>query len=211
MAEVLNVQQRHERGTKRARRLRGSGGVPAVLYGHGEENICLTVARSEVEAVLRHRSHLVELRGFVNENALIREVQWDTFGAEVLHIDLTRVYAGESVTTTVAVELRGDAPGSHDGGLVQQLLHEVDIQCPASEIPERLSLNINTLTLGGTLTAADLPLPEGAKLVTDPTALVTHCVAPAVEVAEVEEEVPAEAEEPELIGRRGPEEGEPSE
>ena len=109
--EVLEVQIRDSRGTRNARRLRQAGSVPAVLYGHGQETVNLSVSSEQFVAAIRHGSRVVALAGAVDQTALIRDVQWDTFGIEVLHVDFARVSASELVTTMVQVELRGEAPG----------------------------------------------------------------------------------------------------
>ena len=204
MAEVLDVQLRKTRGKRNARRLRATGSIPAVLYGHGEENVALSVPAAKITAALRQGNKLVKLAGAAGDDALIREVQWDTYGVEVLHVDLTRVSAHELIEVTVAVTLRGEAPGIKEGGHVEQLVHEVDIECEAASIPDKLEANINHLKLGETITVADLDLPEKARLLGSPEAVVVQCI----EVVEQEEEEVAEIEpaEPELLGRKPGEE-----
>ncbi len=206
MAEVLHVKRRTETGTRAARRLRRQGQVPAILYGHGEQNVPLSLSASEVQAAVRHGARQVDLEGDLQEKALIRELQWDTWGLEILHVDLQRVHAGERVTLEVAIHLRGDAPGAHEGGHVEQLLHEVEVECSATEVPEELILRINQLQLGQTLTVQHLAVPEGVKVLADPDTPVVQCVA-AEEVPEEELEAPpAGPAEPELIGRKKKEE-----
>jgi len=204
--ETLNAHIRDTRGKRNARRLRADGQIPAILYGHGEESVSLSVVADEFAAALRHGSKVVELKGAVNQSALIREVQWDTFGTEVLHLDLTRVSAGESVETTVSLELRGDAPGTHEGGILQNPIHELQIECPVAAIPDKISVNVNSLQLGESISAGELPLPESVRLLMDPETVVVLCVQPAAEIEE--EEIPGEAQEPEVIGRKEEEEGE---
>lgn len=205
MAETLQVAKREQLGSSRCRRLRAAGQIPAVLYGHGEGNLNLAVAREQFASALRHGAKLVDLQGEVNESALIRDVQWDPFGVDVLHVDLARVSASELVEVTLTIELRGDAPGVRDGGNVQHVLHEAKIECPAGAIPERLQLNVNSLGLGQSLLAGQIPLPEGARLLTNPDVLVVHCVTTTPESDEAVP-VPGEAAEPEVIGRKKDEE-----
>ena len=106
MAEALKVELREKRGKRKARQLRRGGAIPAILYGHGQESVSLTVPREAFVTALRHGTRLVDLQGAVSESALIRDLQWDTFGVDVLHIDFARVSADERITVTVAVELR---------------------------------------------------------------------------------------------------------
>ena len=206
MAEVLNVNIRETRGKRNSRRMRAAGGIPAILYGHGKPSVSLRVPADKLMTALRHGSKLFELSGDVQENAIIREVQMDTFGIEVLHVDFTRVLASESVETTITVELRGEAPGTKEGGVIEHLLHEVRIECLVTEIPDKLEININALNLGESRTASQLSLPEGARLISEADTVIVQCVQPAV--LPDEEGVSAEAAEPELIGRKPEEEEE---
>lgn len=203
MAEVFNVTKRSTGGSQASKHLRRSGSIPAVLYGHGEASISLSVKREEVDAALRHSGKIVELKGEVSENALIRAVQWDTFGIDVLHIDLMRVSASETVDITLSLELRGEAAGSREGGIINFITHEIELTCPVSSIPEHLYVNIADLRLGGSIHANELKLPEGATLITDPQAVIVSCTAPMVEP---EGGVSGAVVEPELI-RKPKEEG----
>ncbi|NQT13918.1 MAG: 50S ribosomal protein L25 [Planctomycetes bacterium] len=206
MAEVINVQLRETRGKRNTHRLRQAGSTPAVLYGHGEATVSLAVPTHEIETAVRHGSRLVDLTGAVTEQALIRELQWDTWGTNVLHVDFTRISADERVEVLVAVELRGEAPGLREGGIVEQLLHSIQIECKATDVPEKLAVNINHLGLHGTITAAELPFPEGATLGCGLDTVVVQCVEP---VAELDEDAEGAGEvEPEVIGRKPEEEGE---
>ena len=206
MSEVLNVEARETRGKRNSRRLRRSGRVPAILYGHDEESVSLSIGAEQFGAAIRHGARVVDLEGSVNESALIRDVQWDTFGVDVLHVDFTRVRAGDTVETSIPVRLRGEAPGTHEGGIVQQPIHEVRLECPVALVPEKLEVNINSLKLGDAITVADLTLPEGAKVIGNIEAVVVGCVAPTIELDEEEGEEGAATAEPEVIGRKAEEE-----
>lgn len=200
MADQIKVSIRKELGTRECRRLRRAGKIPANLYGHGEANLNITVPASEIQAAIRQGSRMLEMRGDVSENALIRAVQWDAFGVEVLHLDLTRVSAEEAVEVTVLVELRGEAPGMKEGGVVEHQTRQVAISCPAGSIPERLVANINDLHLGQSITVAGIVLPAGASLVTPGETIIANCAEP---LALDEDEVtPLDGAEPEVIGRK---------
>ncbi len=204
MTDVLEVKVREEVGSHAAKRVRSAGNVPAVLYGHNQPTLHLAVPSEQVNAAIRHGTKMVELQGAVRDTALIREVQWDALGFEVLHFDLTRVSATETVQVVLPLELRGEAPGTKEGGVIEQQLHEVEIECAAAALPDKLEVNINNLHLEQVIRVADLVLPEGAKVLTDPDELVLHCVS-TTSMADEEEEV-GEVAEPELIGRREAEE-----
>lgn len=200
MAEELKVEVRDSRGKRKSRRLRKAGDIPAVLYGHGEANLCLAVAASSLDQLLHQGSRLVTLTGALNEPAFIRDVQWDTWGTHVLHVDFTRVSVDEKVQVQVAVELRGEAPGVREGGVVEQLVHSIELDCPAGSIPEKLTVSINGLKLHESIGVADLELPENAEVLGDSSAVIVHCIEPAVELEEeVAEAVPGE---PEVIGAK---------
>lgn len=178
MSDTLVVKKRESLGSSSTRRLRGAGSIPVNLYGHGEANASLSVPLEQVVAVIKHGGKLVKLSGDITETALLREVQWDTYSKEVIHIDLIRVSEKELVETTVAIELKGSAPGTTEGGVLQFVLHELHIECPAISIPDKLFANINDLHLGKAIHASDIQLPEGAKLTSDPHLVIVSCVAP---------------------------------
>ena len=204
MSEVFNVAERTLSGRQANKRLRREGSIPAILYGHKEASISLTVKRSEFEAALRHSGKIVELKGAVTESALIRAVQWCPFGIDVLHVDLMRVSASETVDITISLELRGEAAGAREGGVVTFVNHEIEITCPVSAIPEHLYVNIAGLKLGDAIHASDVELPAGATLISDPHTVIVSCTAPMVEP---EPGVGGAVVEPELI-RKPKEEGE---
>jgi len=204
MSDVLNVTKRETSGKKSRRRLRATGVVPAILYGHKEDNVCLSVSSAELSPVLKHGGKLVELRGAVTEKALIRELQWDTYGTHVLHVDFARVSEHEKVHVTVPVELKGEAAGAKEGGVVEQPIHEVEVECPASAIPEKIIVRINDLPLNGSLTIGDITPPDQVRILDDADLVVVSCHAP----QEAPEEAAAPgAVEPEVIGRVAKEEG----
>ena len=213
MAENLNVKRRDKLGGGNNRRLRGTGQVPAVLYGHGEASIPLAIESSAIMNVIRHGHKLVRLQGDAAEGAFIKAVQWDVYGKQLIHIDLLRVSDTEKVTTTVTVELKGTAAGLGEGGIIEFVLHELEIECPAASVPDKLIVNVNDLHLDQAIHARQVPLPERARVLDDPELVVVHCIKP-----HVEEDVAATAgiepgaAEPELIRKEKPaEEGEEEE
>ena len=118
MSDSVEVKLRKETGTRASRKLRREGLVPAVLYGHGEKCVDLVATREAVQAAVRHGSRVVELKGAVKTGALIRELQWDTYGVEPVHVDFLRVSATDRVKVKVPVDLKGECPGQRAGGVV---------------------------------------------------------------------------------------------
>ena len=136
------------------------------------------VRRDRAALTRRHGSRMVGLTGAVNESAFIRDLQWDTYGTHVLHVDFTRISVDELVKVHLTVELRGQAPGVKEGGAVEQLVHDVQIECPAGAIPEKLLVSVNQLKLNDTITLAQLELPAKSKVFGDPETIVVQCVIP---------------------------------
>ncbi len=205
--EQIPTIARSKGGKHSNRRLRYAGQTPAVLYGHGEANVCLSVPSEALAAALRHGSRMVGLTGVVNESAFIRDLQWDTYGTHVLHVDFTRISVDELVKVHLTVELRGQAPGVKEGGAVEQLVHDVQIECPAGAIPEKLYVNINQLKLNDTIAFSQLELPAKAKVFGDPETIVVQCIVPVEKPEELEAGEAGEGE-PEVIGAKKEEEEE---
>ncbi|WP_182867987.1 50S ribosomal protein L25 [Stieleria mannarensis] len=194
MAEVVQVQKREgSLGTAASRRLRKSGSVPAVLYGHKQSNEHLSISQKTVESILRHHSKIVELQGAVSETALVSDLQFDPLGIEVLHIDLQRVDMNEKVTVTVPIRFKGEPAGGKQGGIAIENAHEVEVECPAVAIPESLPINVASVGLGENRTAADLSLPDNVSLVTPGETVIYHVEKPKG-LAEDETEEEGEAE-----------------
>ena len=175
MSDILQVEARESLGTAASRRLRDEGKVPAVLYGHGEDSVSLTLCAKSLGKVLNHGGHVVKLEGAVAQSALIKDLQWDTFGSYVLHVDLMRVDADERIDVAVAVELKGDAPGAATG-VIEQPVRELTLKCSATDVPEKVVVNIGSLNIGDSITAGQVELPSGAELAVEPELLVVHCV-----------------------------------
>ena len=204
MSDTLEVTLRKDTGTRAARRLRKEGRVPAVLYGHGEKCVDLTTTREAVQAMVRHGSRFVELTGAVKTAAVVRELQWDTYGVEPVHVDFLRVSKSDRVKVKVPIDLKGECPGLRAGGVLNLVLHELELECTADAIPDHIHAHVGHLEVGHAIKVHDLQLPAGAKAIADGDETVVTCLVPA---KKGEEAAPAAAE-PELIGRKPAEEGE---
>jgi large subunit ribosomal protein L25 len=203
MAEsvVLVAQERREHGTRAARRLRRSGSVPGVVYGHQEATVAIAVSGDELSRAIRHGARIIDLKqGEAVQRALIKELQWDPLGHDILHVDFTRISKDEKLELPVRIELRGTSPGVAAGGILSQSLHELTIECLPDSIPNSIRVNIGTLQIGDVLHIRDLTLPPGVTVKADAEAVVVQIVAPIVE-AEAAPAAAAETAEPEVIGR----------
>jgi large subunit ribosomal protein L25 len=203
-AVILNVEPRDPQknkgtGSRVARRLRAQGRVPAIIYGHKQAPVPISLSREDVQGLLKKGSHLTRLNfGGQSEMALIRDVQWDHLGKEIIHLDFFRVSAEERVTTSVSLELHGTAPGLNEGGMLDQPVHTLAISCLATAIPESIRIEVGDLHLNQSVHVKDLPLPEGVTTDVDPDLVLVHVVPrkAAVEAAEG-----GEPTEPQLVGR----------
>jgi large subunit ribosomal protein L25 len=211
MAETvqLAVKSRKEAGSRAAKRLREEGLLPAVVYGHKEATLTVALSHDEFVKALRHGARLVELmtNGSV-ESAIIQDVQWDHLGMDVLHVDFRRVSKDERVVVSVRLHLRGIAPGVSGGGVLDQPMHVINVECLVTAVPDEVRVNIGELQIGQAIHVKELKLPEGVLAMADPDAIVVQVAAPQAEAPAPA--VPgAESAEPEVIGRQAKaEEGE---
>jgi large subunit ribosomal protein L25 len=200
MAETLQAEARKTIGKRHSKRLRAGGKVPAVLYGHGEKTVSLAISAEQMMAVVRHGARVVDLKGAVSDSALIRELQYDTYGLEILHVDFARVSADERVNVKVPLEVRGQAAGIKEGGIVEHLIHEVEIECPVAAIPDKVFLNVANLKLDESMTVGQATLPEGAKIVSGAEEIAVQCLKPlATEEEGAAAPAATDGSEPELI------------
>ena len=152
---------------------------------------------------LNHGAHLFNLAlDGKNETVLVKEVQYDHLGADVLHVDFARVSLDEKVEVTVPLELKGEPKGEADGGVLQQILVELEVECLVTEIPDRIVHNVSEMALNDVLHIKELKLPAGVRVLQDEDLIVAT-------VKEIQEEVIAPAAvaeegaaEPEVIGRK---------
>lgn len=205
MAEfvLLKSQPRSAFGTRAASKLRREGLVPAVLYGHKEANLALVLPAADVEAAVRRGARVVDLEvDGKTEKARFRELQWDHLGKEVLHADFMRVSADERVVVAVRVELRGVSPGIGEGGVVDQPIHNLNVECPVLAIPEVIRVNIDQLHLGQSIHVRELTLPPNVVAKVDPESIVVIVKAQKVEAEAAPVAAAGEAAEPEVIGKK---------
>jgi large subunit ribosomal protein L25 len=176
--EARDPQKNKGTGTRVARRLRAQGRVPAIIYGHKQPAVPISLPSDAVHDMIKRASHLAELDlGDSTETVLVRDVQWDHLGKEIIHLDFARVSAEESIETEVPLDLRGHVPGATAGGVLEVLVHSVPIICRANAIPTSLRVDVSTLGLGQAIHVRDLVLPEGVKVDADPELLLVHIVA----------------------------------
>ena len=201
---TINAEQRTETGSVAVKKARRVGKVPAVIYGHKQDPKALLLSGEEVGRIVAHRIKMVTLNiNGVGESVLVKDVQFDTFGEEVLHVDFERIALDELVEVECPVAFIGVPKGAAAGGVVEHPVTDLEIECLPGNIPAVIKVAISALEIGNTIHVKDIKAPEGVKILTDPDAILVTIRPP----AKVEEEVvaaPAAGEgsaEPELIRR----------
>lgn len=202
---ILKAEVRDASGTRAARRLRDTGQVPGIIYGHERAPETVSVSAYDLVNAIERGAHVIEINlGAKKQQALIKEVQYDHLGDQLLHVDFVRVSMSDRVQVSVPLEFKGIPAGAHDGGTLDHGLVDVEIECLVTQIPEVIRVNVADMHLGDILHVSDLELPEGMTAVSPPEAIVCSVRALA-RVAEEEGTVEAaegEAAEPEIIGRK---------
>jgi large subunit ribosomal protein L25 len=202
----LQAREREERGKNAARRLRASGMLPAVLYGASNEaggSTALAVPDRVVDYTLQHFGdnalYDIDLDGGTS-TARIVDVQRDPVSGRLVHVDFAPVNMRERIEVTVPLHLVGEAPGAEEGGVLQQVAYEIQIETLPGDIPQELTLDVSSLGMNENLTLADLQLPDVITLVSDPEEVAATVTAPTeiteedLEAAGVVEEEPEEGE-----------------
>ncbi len=200
--EKLKVTKREARGTKACRRLRAEGLIPAVIYGHGEDPVAVQMPAEEFERALRHHSRMFDLRlGRKKESVLLRDMQHDSLGDEIIHADFVRVAMDEAIEIEVPITLKGKPKVEH--AVLQQTLASLEVECLPADIPQEILAPVGHLEMSQSISVADLETPDEVTVLTDPETVVATLTP-----ATIEEEPPEEAaaaveamEEPEVIGR----------
>jgi large subunit ribosomal protein L25 len=208
MATLIKANKRSGLGTRLARKVRTQGLIPGIIYGHGEAPLSVTLDKHELLMLLGKRERVLELEiDSARQHVLIKEVQYDAMQQHVLHLDMARVRLDERVEVTVPIVLRGVAAGAVEGGVLGQVMNNVEIECLVVAIPEEIRVSVVEMKVGDVLKAKELPLPEGVKLIGDPERIVVTCSLVAEEVEEPVAEVAEGGVEPEVIGAKEGEEG----
>lgn len=187
----LEASMRQRTGKEGARRLRRAGAIPAVVYGRGRKPVAVAVESRALRTALHTHAGtnvLIDLDIRVDGAAdrqlvVIKELQRDIFSHEVIHVDFQAISLEETLEAHVPVILVGTPRGVAEGGLLDQHLREVVVECLPTQIPERLEVDVTGLRVGQAVHAGDLKMPEGVTLLTPPGDVVATVLAPRVEEA----------------------------
>ena len=195
----LNAEPRSDMGKGASRRLRRAGKVPAIIYGGNKDPEALTLSHNEVFRNLENEafySHILTVKSGANETqAILRDLQRHPSKAIIMHMDLQRVSATETLRTSVPIHILGEdiAPGVKEGGLVSHDLTEVEVECYPKDLPEYIEVDISALEVGDSIHLSALKVPEGVEL-TELTRVGDHDASVvSIHVKRVVEEIEEEA------------------
>lgn len=201
-AANLKAMPRNEFGKKAMRRLRATGMLPGIIYGHKETPEAITLSAHDLDTAITHGAHLVGLEmGGKTTQYLLKDIQFDHLGTTPIHVDLARVDLDERVEVKVPIVLRGEPKGVHEGGTLDQQLIDLNIECVVTQIPGEIRIMVDHLGLGEAVHVKEVKLPEGVLAQHEPDEVV--CVVRAAMGAEEEaaEEGEEGSAEPEVISR----------
>ncbi|MGN6371480.1 MAG: 50S ribosomal protein L25 [Solirubrobacteraceae bacterium] len=196
----LEVASRSADGSRAARRLRRTGRIPGVLYGGGSEPLCFDVDARELRLALASAGAVMDVcvDGAKPTPAVLKEAQRDPVRGHTTHVDLLRVNLNQPIHAVVPLELEGvdDAPGVRQGGILEHLVRELNIEALPTAIPEAIVHAVGEMEVGETLTRASIVAPEGVTLLDEEEIVIATISAPRLQ-AEVEAEIEGETE---LVG-----------
>jgi large subunit ribosomal protein L25 len=221
MSLVIATEKRDVFGKNASYRIRRTGSIPAILYGEGLESMPLVLTKKDVIKILKSDLGLNTLFkitfGAEERDVMIKDVQIDPVSDEVLHADLIQIDMTKAIRVAVPVELVGEAVGvKTEGGFIDFMTRELMVECLPALIPEHFAVDVTALHLHQSIKAADVAMPEGLKMITEPGVVIALVQMPAEEKAEVaaavEEGAEATPAEPEVIKKeRADKEGEEKE
>jgi large subunit ribosomal protein L25 len=198
----LEAREREGRGKNEARRLRMQGMVPAVLYGDGDDgSTVLAVPVKVVDYTLQHVGdnalYNLEIGGGGDTTVRVVDVQRNPVSGKLLHVDFAPVNMRERIVITVPLTVAGtdESPGVSEGGVLEQVAYEVEVESLPGDIPQELTIDVSGLQIGDNLTLADVELPEGVELISDPEEVAATVTTP-TEITDEEMEAAGIVEEP---------------
>lgn len=193
----LTATIRENTGSKAAAKERKKGRIPAIVYGHKKEPVAISLDAHNLVETLHHGHRLMDvLIGKKSQKMLVKDLQYDYLGKDIIHVDLMRVDITETIKVTVPIELKGTPKGTLEGGVISEHTDHLEIECLAADIPESIVVSVADMDVGDTLHAKDIELPAGARLSSSPEILLITCslVAAAKAAEEAEEEEPTAPE-----------------
>ncbi len=212
---LLEAKIRNEIKKNKIKKMRRGGVLPAVVYKKGQETIPLSLSDKDMEKVLHTSAGgnvIINLKVLQNDKVegktvIIKEIQRDPIKGDILHVDFNEISLTEMLKVSIPVAARGEAAGVKEGGILEHIMWELEVECLPTQIPERIEVEVSGLKIGDSIHVKDVKFPEGVKVLNDPELTLISVKPPLVE--KVAEAVPgAEITEPEVIREKKVEEEE---
>jgi large subunit ribosomal protein L25 len=197
---TIAAEGRATRGKNEARRLRVSGRAPAIIYGTGKDPVAVAISPKEVNKILLsstgHNSIFdITVDGGAPEPVMIVDWSYEPVKGDLLHIDMQRIDLAKRIKVKIPVHVHGDPKGvKQQGGILDVVTREVEVECLPDDIPADFRLNIAALEVNQSIRASDLPMTNSMKLLGHPETVIVHVVAP-----KIDPDAAAAAGEPEVI------------
>ena len=198
----LIAKKRELEGSANSRRMRAAGQLPGVVYGAEKDPVSVVVDLHDFEQILHHHTSesliiAVEVEGEGDMSVLVKDVQHHPVTSDLLHVDLMRVEADKEISVEVEIELVGEAAGVKAGGVLDQVMHSITVECLPADLVEKFEVDVSTLEIGKSLHVSDLTLGAKYKVLLDDEAIVASVSGPHSESDEDDD-----ASEPEVIGAK---------
>jgi large subunit ribosomal protein L25 len=200
---VIKAAVRNEKGKGSARKLRSKKIIPAVLYGHKVDPVMLAIENSEIVKAFKAGDDTTLIKVQIDNQGkkdeklvMIRETQRHPVKNNILHLDLFAVNVKEKIHAPVHIRITGESPGVKLGGILRQIVREIEVRALPTDIPQHFEVDISNLEIGDSLQVSDLNTPENVQLLVDESAPILSIMAPTV----IKEDEPVEGEEVEAEG-----------
>lgn len=205
---ILEVEPRQKAGRAKAKALRQKGFIPAVIYSGGKESLPVKVDNSQFLRLIRQRhveNAIINLKIKDDKKnksrpCLIKEIQYEPVLGDIIHVDFNQVSLTKAIKVSVPVATKGESIGvKQDGGSLDYILREIEVECLPAEIPQNIEVDIGSLKIGDSVHIKDIAFTGNIKVLNDPEAIVLHIVAPMKEEVPLEAAEGEEKKEPEVI------------
>lgn len=195
--KTLKIEKRDKTGKSETKRLRKDGKIPVIIYGHGEKTDHAMVSKKDLKSYLHeHKEEIIKLGAGKGKNVVVKEIQYDPITGKPIHIDFMYIHKGEKLKISIPIILDSTPVGVKEGGILEQWVREVEIECLPKDIPDEIRIDVGRLKIGESLHIKDLSVGEGVNILLPPEEAFVSVMPPrreevrvVVEEEEAEEEV----------------------
>ena len=198
MAMAMKAEERVPKRKSDLRLLRQNGRIPGVVYGKDRGSSSpVSVSEKDLSAMLRSHPNAVlelEVANSGKQSVMVADIQRNSLNHQLLHVDFHQVNMNEKVKAHIRIDALGDAIGVREGGVLQIIMHDMEVECLPGSIPDTVSVDISKLAIGDSLHVSDIKLPDGVEAKSDANQIVVTVLAPQKEISEEEKEAQDVAE-----------------